>query len=1065
MTFRSRVVASLLLMPMLGLVWGCGGGGSSVTPPPITNVVTTTTLSASPTSAVQGANVVLTATVTSASGSPTGGVAFLDGTTPLLPTATLSGGVASITLSSLAVGTHSITANYGGNTGFTASASTPVTVTIIAPAVATTTVVSASPNPASAGAPIVLSATTTATAGTATGTVTFFDGTTSLGSGVLNGSGVATLSVSTLAVGSHSITASYAGAGSFTASASAAVPLVISAVTTTTSLTALPNPAAPGANVVLTATTTAASGTATGTVTFFDGATSLGTGVLNGSGVATLSVSTLAVGSHSITASYAGVTGFTASTSPAVPLVISAITTTTTLTVSPNPASAGANVVLTATTTAASGTAAGTVTFYDGATSLGTGALNGSGVATLTVSTLAGGSHSLTASYAASGNFGASTSAAVALVINQNTTTTVSASPNPAAQGASVVLTATTTATSGTPGGSVTFYDGATSLGTGTLNGSGVATLSVSTLAVGSHSITTGYAATSGFLASTSTAVPLVINAPSATSTALSASPNPASQGANVVLNASTTSASGTPIGTVTFYDGATSIGTASLSGGTATLTVTTLALGTHSLTASYGGGSGFAASTSTAVSVNITVAVSAHGSFTFTTANQTIMGFGGAEAFYQNYLSNHPNASQIYTALFDPVQGLGLNFLRLQNNYFAVGTGSVTTSNFDPDAAKIMQGANTAAGTAGPVSVLLASWTPPAAIKSNNNTANGGTLKMVSGAYDYADFATYWHDSVVAYTALGVTPNYISIQNEPDFTATYVSCRFNPTEAVFQGASYAGYDKALDAVYKAVQALPTPPKMIGPESFSTVNLTSYADALEGEPTQSTEIYALAHHLYNVSSGNSNPDAGLAALQTMATKYPTLLKFETEYFTSPGFLNAWNIHNALAVGNDNAYIYWGLTWPSALSGTAPNQQATDQQGLMYIDNPFTPSSWVFSKGWAYNDAYYAMKHFSYFIRPGYVRYNASVDNTDERVSVYQSPDKKTTVIVAMNVSTTATDTMSLDLSGVTYTNSAMYRSTFSTPISTGERWATLGVVTPTSITLAPQAVVTIVLSN
>jgi glucuronoarabinoxylan endo-1,4-beta-xylanase len=138
----------------------------------------------------------------------------------------------------------------------------------------------------------------------------------------------------------------------------------------------------------------------------------------------------------------------------------------------------------------------------------------------------------------------------------------------------------------------------------------------------------------------------------------------------------------------------------------------------------------------------------------------------------------------------------------------------------------------------------------------------------------------------------------------------------------------------------------------------------------------------------------------------------------------------------------------------------------DQQGLLYIDNPFvSQSSWSFTKGWAYNDAYYAMKHFSYFIRPGYVRYNASVDNTDERVSVYQSPDKKTTVIVAMNVSTTATDTMSLDLSGVTYTGSTMYRSTFSAPISTGERWANLGSVTPASITLGPQAVVTIVLSN
>src|SRR5665213_1104350 len=959
MIFRSRVVAFLFFLPMLGLAWGCGGGGSTSTTPP-GPVPTTTTLSASPTSAVQGTNVVLTATTTASSGTPTGTVTFMDGTTSL-GAASLSGGTASLTVSTLAAGSHSVTASYGGTGGFLASASTAVAVTINAPAVATTTVVSASPNPASAGASVVLTATTTATSGTPTGSVTFFDGVTSLGTGALNSSGVATLSVSTLAVGSHSITANYAGAGSFTASTSAAVALAISAVTTTTSLIA-----------------------------------------------------------------------------------------------SPNPATQGANVILTATTTAASGTPSGTVTFYDGVTSLGTGTLNGSGVATLTVSTLTGGSHSLTASYAASGSFGASTSAAVALLINQTTTTVVTAAPNPAAQGVSVVLSATTTATSGTPSGSVTFYDGATSVGAGTLNGFGTATLTVSSLAVGSHSITASYTATSGFLASTSAAVTLVINAPQVTTTALSASPNPASQGANVVLTASTTAASGTPTGTVTFYDGTTSLGAASLSGGTATLTVTTLGLGAHSLTASYGGGGGFGPSTSTAVSVNITVLVSAHSTYSFTTANQTIMGFGGAEAFYQNYLSIHPNAPQIYTALFDPVQGLGLNFLRLQNYYYQVGSG-YTASNFDPDSPKIVQGANAAAGASNPVSILLAAWSPPASIKSNNNINNGGTLKTLSGGgYDYADYGAFWYNSVLAYEALGVTPNYVSIQNEPDFTAmTYASCRFNPTEASFQGQFYAGYDKALDAVYKAVQALPTPPKMIGPESFSTVNLLSYAQAVE-TPSQSTEVYALAHHLYNVSSTSSNPDSGLSALQNLEAQYPTQLKFETEYYDSPGFLTAWNIHNALAVGNDNAYIYWGLAWPNS---------QTDQQGLLYIDSPYSPSSWSFPNGWAYNDAYFAMKHFSYFIRPGYVRYNAAVDNTDERVSVYESPDKKTTVIVAMNVSTTATDTMSLDLSGVMYTNSAMYRSTFSQPISTGERWNTLGPVTPTSITLGPQAVVTIVLSN
>ena len=59
-------------------------------------------------------------------------------------------------------------------------------------------------------------------------------------------------------------------------------------------------------------------GTPTGTVNFFDGATQIGTGTLNSSGVATFSTSTLSVGTHSITAVYAGDTNFTTSTSTAV---------------------------------------------------------------------------------------------------------------------------------------------------------------------------------------------------------------------------------------------------------------------------------------------------------------------------------------------------------------------------------------------------------------------------------------------------------------------------------------------------------------------------------------------------------------------------------------------------------------------------------------------------------------------------------------------------------------------------------------------------------------------------
>jgi hypothetical protein len=83
--------------------------------------------------------------------------------------------------------------------------------------------------------------------------------------------------------------------------------------------------------------------------------------------------------------------------------------------------------------------------------------------------------------------------AGLAFVPGYHTTTVVTSSVNPSLVGQSVTFTATVTASTGTPTGVVTFFDGTTPLGTGTLNGSGVATFTISTLSLGDHSITAFY--------------------------------------------------------------------------------------------------------------------------------------------------------------------------------------------------------------------------------------------------------------------------------------------------------------------------------------------------------------------------------------------------------------------------------------------------------------------------------------------------------------------------------------------------------------------------------------------
>ena len=187
-----------------------------------------------------------------------------------------------------------------------------------------------------------------------------------------------------------------------------------------------------------------------------------------------------------------------------------------------------------------------------------------------------------------------------------STSTALTSTPNPSTLGQTVTLNATVSAVApavGVPTGTVTFRDGATVIGTATLvNGS--ASISISTLAVGTHPLTAAYGGNATFAASTSAVVNQVVNAPAAaaTSTSLTSTPNPSTTGQAVTLSATVTSAAGVPTGTVTFRDGATALATVTLVNGSASFSTTALAVGSHPLTAAYNGNATFAASTSAVV-------------------------------------------------------------------------------------------------------------------------------------------------------------------------------------------------------------------------------------------------------------------------------------------------------------------------------------------------------------------------------------------------------------------------------------------------------------------------------
>ncbi|WP_246586386.1 Ig-like domain-containing protein [Streptomyces yatensis] len=256
-------------------------------------------------------------------------------------------------------------------------------------------------------------------------------------------------------------------------------------------------------------TTSPATCAPTGMVTFTIAGGPTLTGTLDASGQACVTTSAIPVGAHAVTATYAGNTGVAGSSGSAT-ITVGQAASTTALTITPASPVCGQPVTLCAqVTTTSPGTCVptGMVTFTIAGGPTLTGTLNASGQACVTTSAIPVGAHAVTAAYA--GNTGvAGSSASSSVTIGQaSTTTTLTSSPNPSTPGQNVTFTATVAAVppaTGTPTGTVTFVISGGPTLTGTLNASGVATASTSTLTPGAHTVTATYGGDTCFAGSTS---------------------------------------------------------------------------------------------------------------------------------------------------------------------------------------------------------------------------------------------------------------------------------------------------------------------------------------------------------------------------------------------------------------------------------------------------------------------------------------------------------------------------------------------------------------------------------
>jgi uncharacterized repeat protein (TIGR03803 family) len=294
---------------------GLTGGGTVFRLATRTTPTITLTSSANPSYVDQ--SVTFTAVVTGSGVTPTGTVTFEENQAAV-GTVTMSGGQAAFPITFTQRGTLPITASYSGDISYN-----PVNSALLKQAVTqytTTTSMVSNLNPSIFGQAVTLTATVSSSGTTATGKVYFKSGTTTIGNGTLSG-GVAAITTSTLAPGSYAITATYSGDTEHAASVSTTLTQVVNDATSVTTLASSLNPAKSGHTVKFTATVTSSTAKPTGTVTFKDGNTTLGTGTL-GNGMANFNTSTLSVGSHNITAVYAGNADMTGSTSAVLVQVI-----------------------------------------------------------------------------------------------------------------------------------------------------------------------------------------------------------------------------------------------------------------------------------------------------------------------------------------------------------------------------------------------------------------------------------------------------------------------------------------------------------------------------------------------------------------------------------------------------------------------------------------------------------------------------------------------------------------------------------------------------------------------
>ncbi|HIB37202.1 glycoside hydrolase family 30 beta sandwich domain-containing protein [Mesonia sp.] len=368
----------------------------------------------------------------------------------------------------------------------------------------------------------------------------------------------------------------------------------------------------------------------------------------------------------------------------------------------------------------------------------------------------------------------------------------------------------------------------------------------------------------------------------------------------------------------------------------------------------------------------------------------QEIEGFGAALTGSSAYLINNLNAAQknsLLSDLFNVESGAGMSYLRLTMgasdfslgdftyNDLPQGQEDATLANFSiaQDEAHVIPVANSILSINPEVKFMGSPWSAPAWMKTNESLYGG---KLVSQWYE--TYANYFVKYIQAYQTNGITIDAVTPQNEPLHTAGYPTMRMEADEQA---------DFIKNALGPAFAEENISTKIIAYDhNFDEPGypMTVLDDADANQYVSGSAFHAYAGQVSAMSQvHNAYPDKGLYFTEISGGEWSTDFSSNLRWYTQ-------NILIGTTKNWSKTALFWNLALDENHGPT--NNGCQDCRGVVTIN-----SSGEIEK----NEEYYAIAHFSKFVRPGAYRIGSSnfPDNSGLSGVAFQNPDGSKVLIV------------------------------------------------------------------